>query len=163
MVVARIAGAYGILGWVRIVSFTEPPANLLGYRPWLLAQNHDWRELDVLDAKPHGAGFIARVREVASRDQAQALAGRLLAVPRDALPKLAEDAEYYWRDLIGLTVTDAEGRALGQVDHLLDTGAHDVLAIKQGERTTLIPFVARFVRNVDLASGTLVVDWQEPD
>ena len=162
VVVARISGAYGIRGWVRVVSFTEPSENILEYGPWYIAEGAGWRELRVGDVKRHGQGFIAKLRDVASRDQAQALSGRLIAVPRDQLPVLDEAAEYYWRDLVGLAVFDTAGQRLGQVDHLIETGAHDVLVIKQGERTRLIPFLARYVPEVDLDAGKLLVDWQDP-
>ncbi len=162
VVVARVAGAHGVLGWVRIVSFTEPPENLLSYRPWFIAEGDGWQPLNLADVKPHGQGYVAKLRNVSSRDQAQALTGRLIAVPRARLPALEEGTEYYWRDLIGLTVVDVHGRCLGQVDHLIETGANDVLVVKHGDTTSLIPFLARFVVAVDIAAGQMRVDWQEP-
>lgn len=162
VVVARISGAYGVLGWIRVVSFTEPPENILDYGPWYVAEGPGWRELSVGEIKVHGEGFIAKLRDLTSRDQAQALSGRLIAVPRDQLPALDEASEYYWRDLVGLEVFDMAGQPLGRVDHLLATGAHDVLVIKQGHKTCLIPFLEQYVPEVDLAAGKLVVDWQDP-
>jgi len=162
VVVARISGAYGVLGWIRVVSFTEPPENILEYGPWYVAEGSGWRELGIGEIKVHGEGFIAKLRDVTSRDQAQALSGRLIAVPRDQLPALDEASEYYWRDLVGLEVFDTAGQRLGRVDHLLATGPHDVLVIKQGDETCLIPFLEKYVPEVDLAAGKLLVDWQDP-
>ncbi len=162
VVVARISGAFGVLGWIRVVSFTEPRENILDYVPWYVAEGSGWRKLSVGEIKVHGEGFIAKLRDVTSRDQAQALSGRLIAVPRDQLPALDETTEFYWRDLVGLEVFDTAGQHLGRVDHLLATGAHDVLVIKQGDNTCLIPFLERYVPEVDLAAGKLLVDWQDP-
>jgi 16S rRNA processing protein RimM len=170
VVVGRIAGAYGVLGWVRVVSFTEPPENLLSYRPWMLDGPGGWQAVTPATSRPHGAGFVVQLRDLSSRDQAQALAGRLIAVPRAALPDLDTNVEYYWRDLIGLEVFDTEGRHIGRVDHLVATGAHDVLAIEpaaaapaqSGAHQLLVPFLRQFVPVVDLERGRVVVDWQEP-
>lgn len=166
VVVGRIAGAYGVLGWVRLVSYTDPPENLLDYRPWLLGDGTRWRPVSPATGRAHGDGFIAQLRELSSREQAQALAGTLIAVPRSALPALDQDDEFYWRDLVGMVVFDRAGRELGVVDHLLATGAHEVLVIRTGQPAAgadlLIPFLRQFVPVVDAANRRLVVDWQEP-
>lgn len=162
VVVGRISGAYGVLGWVRIVSFTDPPDNVLRYRPWLLALKTGYRQVDVAEIRPHGAGFVARLRAVSNRQEAQALAGTLVAVPRSALPP-PEDSEYYWRDLVGMTVVNADGTLLGSVEQLMGTGAHDVLVVRGDRQSTLIPFVARFVLDVDLDARRILVDWQDAD
>jgi 16S rRNA processing protein RimM len=177
VVVGRIAGAYGVLGWVRIVSYTEPPENLVAYRHWLIRDGDRWQPVTPAAAKPHGPGYVVQLRELANRNEAQALTGRLVAVPRSELPALEPEVEYYWRDLVGLTVRDPQGRTLGRVDHLIATGAHDVLAIEidsaadetpHAERAEakrpqlLVPFLRQFVPHVDLAERVLVIDWQEP-
>lgn len=162
VVVGRVGGAYGVGGMVRITSSTVPPENILRYRPWLIGRGDRFVEVEVECVRPHGPGFIARFAGVADREQAQALAGRLLAVPRDALPPLETEREYYWRDLLGLEVVDTAGRSLGHVDHLLETGANDVLVITGGEREVLVPFMEQFVLEVDLAGRRIRVDWPEP-
>ncbi len=146
---------------VRITSSTVPPDNIRRYRPWLIGAGDRFVEVEVECVRPHGSGFIARFAGVADRDQAQALAGRLLAVPRDALPPLEVGREYYWRDLIGVEVVDTGGRSLGHVDHLLETGANDVLVVTGGEREVLVPFVEQVVLEVDLAARRIRVDWPE--
>jgi 16S rRNA processing protein RimM len=160
VVIGRIGAAYGVAGALHVTSFTEPPDNIQRYRPWLLGRNDQFREAKVAGVRAHGQGYVVRLAGIDDRDQAQALAGTLIAVPRASLPALSED-EYYWRDLIGLRVVDGSGRDYGRVVRLIDTGAHDVLAI-QGERETLIPFTAEFVLDVDLEGGSILVEWSEP-
>jgi 16S rRNA processing protein RimM len=163
VVLGRVSGAFGILGWVRVVSFTDPPDNLLLYAPWLVGDGALWRPFTCASGRPHGSGFVVQLREIASRDQAQALAGSLIAVPRAALPATEED-EFYWRDLEGLSVVDVGGTPRGRVDHLFSNGVHDVLVIRRDERgpDLLVPFLRQFVPRVDLPAGQLVIDWQDP-
>lgn len=161
VVVGRIGGAYGVSGMVRVSSATHPRENIEHYRPWYLGTGRGCRALEVVELRPHGQGYVARLAGVNDRDQAQALAGQDIAVPRSALPAIDDDTEYYWQDLIGLAVSDTAGRTLGLVERLIETSAHDVLVVRDGERETLIPFTAPFVVDVDLAGRTLRVDWQE--
>ena len=163
VIVGRIGAAYGVRGWVHIDSFTEPPENLLSYAPWLIAQGARWKPFTPVVVKPHGRGFVAQFAEVDNREQAHALRATELAVHRDALPGLDDD-EFYWRDLVGLEVVNADGRHLGVVSYLLETGAHDVLVIHGGkgeadDTEVLIPFTAQFIRSVNIVAGRLEVDW----
>ena len=104
--------------------------------------------------------MIARLAGCESRDQAQALMGCEIAIRRDQLPVTAP-GEYYWRDLQGLTVVTIEGELLGTVDHLIETGANDVLVVK-GDRERLIPFVLnQVIVNVDLDKREIRVDWDK--
>ena len=81
VILGRVSSAFGVLGWVRVVSFTDPPDNLLQYSPWLLGDGTRWRPVQCATGRPHGSGFIVQLREIASRDEAQALSGSLIAVP----------------------------------------------------------------------------------
>jgi 16S rRNA processing protein RimM len=161
VVVGRIGAAHGVGGAMHITSFTEPPDNIARYRPWLLGESASFRQVTVETVKPHGKGFVARLAGITDREQAQSLAGLLIAVARQSLPALPSGEEYYWRDLVGLTVCDRAGRNYGKVVRMLDTGVHDVLVIA-GEQETLIPFVADFVLEVDLAGGRILVEWSDP-
>ncbi|MFU8815714.1 MAG: ribosome maturation factor RimM [Pseudomonadales bacterium] len=161
VVVGRIGAAHGVAGAMHVTSFTVPPENILEYRPWLLEDGGGYREVKVRSLKVHGTGFVAQLAGIEDRDRAQALAGTLIAVPRDALPALDPDEEYYWQDLVGLTVVNTAGSELGEVVRLLSTGAHDLLVV--GADETLIPFVAAFVLEVDLAGRRILVEWSEPE
>lgn len=161
VVVGRVEGAYGIKGWVRVRSYTHPPANILDYQPWRLRLAQGAREYERLDMRPHGKGFVAQLAGVDNRDAAVALAGTDIEVLRDCLAPAGE-GEYFWNDLLGLEVRTVSGQSLGQVARMMETGANDVMVVT-GERRRLIPFVqGSVVRAVDLEAGVIRVDW-DPD
>ena len=154
----RVGGPYGVRGWVRVVSGTEPPEQILGYSPWLLERNGEWRPIEVISGRVHGKGLVAQLAGCSDRDQAAALAGAEIAVLRTALAELAAD-EFYWADLVGLAVVTTEGMDLGTVDHLIETGANDVLVVR-GDRERLIPFTpGHAVVEVDMEQRLLTVAW----
>jgi 16S rRNA processing protein RimM len=156
--VGEIVGAFGVLGWVKVRSFTDPPANILNYIPWALGSSEAPRSAMLVEGRPQGAAVVARLQGVEDRDQAIALKGTRILVPRQCFPD-ASPGTYYWADLIGLDVLTVAGVALGKVRGLLETGANDVLDVK-GERDRLIPFVVgEFVKNVDRAESLITVDW----
>lgn len=161
VVVGRVGGAYGIRGWVRIASYTDPPGNLLGYRPWFLRRASSWQPLQVLAIEPRGDGFVASLSGIDDRDRALALRGCEIGVPASCFPP-ADAGEYYWRDLIGLRVVNRDGALLGTIERLIETGANDVMVVK-GERERLIPFVAHFVTEVLPGHGVVRVDWEDFD
>ncbi len=154
----RISGVFGVRGWIRIHSFTEPRANIIGYRSWMLLYPGGQHRVAVEGHQLHGKSVLAKLEGVEDRDEASALIGAVVAVTRDELPE-CEPGEYYWADLEGLEVVDLEGRSLGRVDHMIATGAHDVMVL-DGARGRLIPFVTgRTVTDVDRKRGVIVVDW----
>ncbi len=154
----RVAGLYGIKGWVKVFSETEPRDNILEYSPWYLKVSGKWQEMEPAEGRIHGNGVVARLEGYSDRDQAARLVGAEIAIHRDQLPEIGE-GEYYWSDLIGLKVVNTAGVELGQVDHLLETGANDVLIVK-GERERLIPYTpGQAVVKVDLEAGVLTVEW----
>jgi len=154
----RVAAPFGIQGWIKIQPFTDELDGLAGYSEWWLGDGVTWRQVAVTDCAVHGATLIAKLDGVADRNASAAIKGQQVAVPRALLPKPGHD-EYYWSDLIGLAVTNLQGEALGTISSLLETGAHDVLVVKQGEQERLIPFIEQYVIKVDLPSGQVRVDW----
>jgi len=161
LVMGRILAPYGVKGWVRVVTFTETPENLLAYSPWYLMLNGHWQEAEVQDGKLHGKGLVVRLAGCEDRDAAAGFSGKDIGVYRSQLPTLQAD-EYYWSDLVGLQVYTTQDILLGVVDHLIETGANDVLVIR-GEREHLVPFVReQVVKSVDQEAGVMRVDW-DPD
>lgn len=160
----RILAAFGIKGWVKVHSDTTPRDNLLDYSPWYLWRNGRWQEVEVAEAASHSKGIVVRLKGVEERDGAEALSGIDIGVPAASLPKLPQ-GEFYWRDLIGLEVVNTEGVLFGVVDHLLETGANDVLVVKPvagsvDEAQRLIPWVqGQVVQRVDTDAKRITVDW----
>lgn len=101
---------------------------------------------------------MAKLEGIDDRDAAGRLEGWYIAAPREAMPGTAKN-EYYWADLIGLSVTNEQGESLGKVDSLIETGAHQVLVAKEGETERLLPFVETVVKSVDVAGGRIRVEW----
>ena len=154
----RICGIYGTQGWVKVYSYTEPRGNIFNFPDWILEQAGARRRVEVESSATQGKSLLAKVRGVEDRDAARALIGAEVAVERAMLPA-CQPGEYYWTDLEGLSVRSVSGEPLGVVDHLLATGAHDVLVLAGADRR-MIPFVVgEVVREVDLDGRTILVDW----
>jgi len=158
VVMGRVVAPYAVRGWIKLQTFTEYLDSLLDYPVWRLGKDGRWRDYRVLDGKIHGQYLMAGLEGVEDRTAAEALMGLDVAVLREEMPEADED-EYYWDDLIGLDVVNLAGEALGRVEGLLETGANDVLQVRNGETERLLPFVDAVVKEVDLEAGRLVVDW----
>jgi len=176
--VGRIIDAWGVKGWLKVQPFAADAKALLGSRRWFIAPAESTAPasagarsarypavLEITEAKPHGDVVVARAEGVGDRAAAEALRGTRIFIARSNFPATAAD-EYYWVDLIGLAVINRQGDRLGTVSGLLDTGPHSVLRIRpdgpepQGEEAErLIPFVAAYVDDVDLAQRRITVDW----
>ena len=161
IVIGKVGGPFGVKGWVKLLSWTEPRDGMFEYSPWLLKSGDTWKEWEVAEGHAHGKGVIARFEGVTDRDQAMALMGAEIAVWRDQLGQ-PKPGQYYWADLVGLDVQLEGGRSLGKVQGLMATGSNDVLVVK-GDRERLIPFIqGQVIKRVDLAQGLIQVDW-DPD
>jgi len=158
VVVGRFGPPFGIKGWLNVISYTDPPTNLVDYLPWYVERDGTWSRVDVDAVRPHRNGFIAQIGGIDDRDLALAYAGRPIGIQDSALPEI-EEGEFYWKDLIGLSVEDRDGIVLGEVAGFIETGANDVLVVRSSERETLIPFVDQYVTDVDVGARRIVVDW----
>jgi len=159
VVVGRISGVFGVRGWLRIFSFTDPPEGILTYSPWLVGDSGA-QSFRVVEGAGHGRGVIAHLDGIDDRDVARALVGATIRVPRARFGR-TRPGEYYWSDLVGLQVVNDDGAVLGRVVELLATGANDVLVV-QGERRRLLPFLpGQVVTSVDLTAAVIRVVWDE--
>lgn len=168
--VGRIADAWGIKGWFKVLPYSADPEALFSSKRWFLMPTEKGvktfsgvAKLAISEAKIHSGTVVASARAVDDRNAAEALRGARIFVSRSSFPT-AEKDEYYWVDLIGLSVVNREGVALGTVKELLSTGAQTVLVMdyEQDGKTLerMIPFVAVYIDDVDLSARRILVDWQ---
>jgi len=149
----RVAASYGVRGWVKVAPDSGSAEGLAGAKEWWIGA----RPYAVSGARLHGATVIAKLAGIESREQVLTLKGQPVAVPREALPE-PEEGKYYLADLLGLEVLNEQGAALGIVTRTYSNGAQDVIEVA-GDRTRLIPWVAAVVKNVDLRSRQIRVEW----
>jgi len=159
VVMGRIAAPFGIKGWVKVQPYSEDPGTLMDFESWRVGRGEQQMHYSVEAIQGHGKALVAKLAGIDDREAAYAMRGQEISVAKSALPP-PEENEFYWSDLIGLTVFNRDGVKLGKVDSLMESGANDLLVVK-GMREHLIPFVAAFVGKVDLADGTIEVDWGE--
>jgi 16S rRNA processing protein RimM len=165
--VGYVSGAYGVAGGVRVTPFSADADALLKVKTWWF-DKPSLHDVDVRQAKLHGGDVVAQLVGVVGRDAAEALKGAAVQVPRSHFPALSTD-EFYWSDLIGLTVQNLQGECLGQVVDMMSNGPQSILRIAPLADPTpdaaepaperLIPFVAHYVIAVDKAAKTITVDW----
>jgi len=154
--VGRLGAAHGVRGWLRVQSFTDPPQRLFEWQRWRLQSG---TEVNVLESRPQGNGWIARLEGIDDRDAAGRLSGQLVLVDRGELPATTA-REYYRADLVGFEARNVEGVLLGVVDHFIDTPGNAVMVIR-GTREYLVPMSAQHLRSVDQQARRLIVDWPE--
>lgn len=156
--VGRIVGVHGVQGWVKLESHTDPRRNIFRYLPWIIRHRGVEHTIEAVQGREQGKGLVAHWPELETRDQAHAMIGAEIWVPREVLPP-PRPGEYYWVDLEGLRVVGVDGFEFGRVSHLASTGANDVMSVI-GERERLIPFLKDdVIRRVDLDAGLIEVDW----
>ncbi|MBK3749344.1 ribosome maturation factor RimM [Stutzerimonas balearica] len=163
LVIGKIVSVHGVRGDVKVYSFTDPIDNLLDYHSWTLRRGEEVRQVQVTKGRVQGNVLVASLKGVGDRDVARDYVDFEICIPRDLLPAL-DEGEYYWHQLQGLKVIDALGQLLGVVDHLLETGANDVLVVKPcvgslDDRERLLPYTDQCVQQIDLVAGEMRVDW----
>lgn len=177
--VGRVLGAWGIKGGIRVQPFSKDPQALFSSRRWFIRPP----EVPAIGSKPgavqyppllrithskeQGDAVVATAQELPDRNAAEAMKGARIFIARTSFPT-AGDGEFYWIDLIGLAVVNRQGEVLGEVIGLIDTGAHSVLRIRRPDAVDgapldqterLVPFVAAFIDDVNLAERRITVDW----
>ena len=157
VVLGQVGGAFGVQGWVRIQSYTDPPTNILKFGRWQLGRAGQWREVEVEDGKMTAKGVLAKLAGVETPEEARLVTGSEIAVERDQLPAAAP-GEYYWSDLEGLAAFGQNGQSLGRIEEFRATPAGTVVVIR-GERQHWVPFVKERIVSVDLDAGRVVFDW----
>ncbi len=161
----KVGAVYGIKGWLRIHSFTDDPDAILDYFPWSLKLGNNIQSVEITDWRKHNKGLIVKVAGIDDRDIAQKLVGSEIFVNESVLPELPE-GDFYWRDLIGMSVVNTKGYDLGVVSDLMETGANDVLVVKAnlndgfGKKERLIPYLLdQVIESVSAENKQICVDW----
>ena len=160
IIVGKINGVYGVKGWVKVFSYTDPREAISQYSPWYLKQNGVWKAVKIVDSKAQAKTVVAKIEGSDDRDAALLFSGTEVSIKPEQLSPLDED-KYYWRDLIGLRVRNQEDFDFGTVKSLMETGSNDVLVIKSDEgKETLIPWtMGQAVLQVNIEEGLILVDW----
>ncbi|UUO25623.1 ribosome maturation factor RimM [Colwellia sp. M166] len=165
VILGKVGAVYGIKGWLKIHSFTDDQEAILDYFPWSLKLGNKIQSVDITDWRKHNNGLVVKVAGIDDRDVAQKLVGSEIFVSEDALSDLPE-GEFYWRDLIGMTVVTDKGYDLGQVSDIMETGANDVLVVKAnlkdgfGKKERLIPYLMdQVILSVSAEDKQICVDW----
>lgn len=168
--VGQIVGVFGVKGWVKVKSFTEPEENIVEYEPWWLRTKHGLKQVEVDEFVMRPQGLIVHIKGCDDRDAAEQLAKSKIDVEQALLPSL-DEGDFYWHQLIGLKVVSEHNGArydFGTVSKMLETGANDVLVVKGGDdslddKERLIPYVPDlYVKDIDLEQQQILVEW-DPD
>lgn len=152
-----IGAPFGVRGWVKVRSYTDPPDRILEYPVWSIGGGGGHESYTVLESGRSGGQITARLAGVEDRDAAARLRGAAILVQREQLPALRE-GEYFRADLVGFEVCDLQGRVLGKIEYFVDTPAHALMMVT-GRQRTLIPAVRPHLRRVELVERRVVVDW----
>ena len=180
IVLGRITGVYGVKGWLKVFSYTDPMESIVDYSPWYIraeGRNPDhknqapWIEVELKAGKRHAKTVVAKLEHCNDREAAQAYIGSEIAIEQEQLEELKQENQYYWRDLIGLRVINQQNIKLGVVKDLMETGANDVLVVVSEERAEtegpeveirerLIPWTMhKAIIAVDLEKAVIKVYW----
>jgi 16S rRNA processing protein RimM len=168
--VGRIADAWGVKGWFKVLPHSADPQALFSSTRWYLQPSERGAKtfsgtvlLRVRETKDHSDTVVARADGIEDRSGAESLRGARVFVPRSSFPT-AQDDEFYWVDLLGLDVFNREGVHLGRVKELMSTGPQSVLVLEYEEEgkalERMLPFVSAYVDGVDLPGKRINVDWQ---
>lgn len=165
VVLGKLSGAFGVKGWLKVHSFTDPESGIFDYPLWQINTSQGWQSFKVEAHRFHHKQAVVLLEGVADRDQAMLLGRAEIGVPKDALPEL-EDDQFYLFELEGLDVINLHGEHLGKVERLFDSGGgNQVLSLMPcaesvDEQKRLIPYVPNFILEVDLQAQMIKVDWE---
>lgn len=159
VIMGQLARPYGVHGWIKVVSFTDPIENLLLYKSWQIQHRGNWQLMTVQSGKLHGQFLVVKLEGLDNPEAAKHYTNDRIAVEREALAPLKK-GDYYWCDLIGLRVVTTDHLELGTVTSLLATGSNDVLVVKDKDRERLIPYLSSVVRSVNLEEKIILVEWE---
>ena len=155
--IGKIGSTYGVSGWIKIQPYTEFGADILEFDPWYLTdKDGNFTVIEIEESRVQGKNIIAKFAGIHTPEKARHLTGKTISITRSQLPSLQE-GEYYWSDLIGLTVIN-KGEIIGKVAYVLATGSNDVFVVK-GQKEQAIPYLPEVIKKIDLDKQEIHIDW----
>lgn len=161
IMIGRFGAPFGVRGWIKVQSFTDPLSNILKYQPWLMKQGDHWQPIAISASKVRAQDIIVKLQACDNPETARYYTNINIATERDQLP-VAMPGTFYWADLIGLWVITQTGHKLGKVVELQETGANQILIVQdQQKKEHWLPFVSQVILQVDLVTQKIIVDWEK--
>jgi len=154
--IGKITGARGIKGELKVVPWSDAPEDFAKYSRFFLEQGGKFQEFQNERARSHQNMVLLQLKEISSVEAAASLRGQILYVKASDMPRLP-DGKYYFYELLGLPVVLPDGKVLGKVREIMQTGANDVYVVQNGEKEYLIPAVPGVVSNVDQDRGRIEI------
>lgn len=159
LAVGRFGSPFGVKGWIKVISYTQPIEQILNYLPWYIFKDNTKQVLKNVKGQLHGKNLIVWLPQSLDRDIAKTYTNLEIYIDKAQLPSLSGE-EYYWVDLVGLSVTNQEAIELGTIESLFTTGSNDVMVVKDSTGTErYIPYIEDVVLKVDIKNKTMRVDW----
>ena len=159
LLVGKINGFFGLQGWVKVFSYTNPRTNILNYSPWSIKVDGNFQSIDITSGREQSKTIVAHIKGVDNREDSQKFIGQDIYINKEQLPELTQ-GEYYWHELIGFDVINKDEERLGTVDYFVETGANDVLVVK-GKKEYWIPYIEPFLVSIDSKNNKILVDWDK--
>ena len=159
LLVGKINGFFGLQGWVKVFSYTNPRTNVLNYSPWSIKVDGNFQSIDITSGREQSKTIVAHIKGIDNREDSQKFIGQDIYINKEQLPELTQ-GEYYWHELIGFDVINKDEERLGTVDYFVETGANDVLVVK-GKKEYWIPYIEPFLVSIDSKNNKILVDWDK--
>ena len=159
LLVGKINGFFGLQGWVKVFSYTNPRTNILNYSPWSIKVDGNFQSIDITSGREQSKTIVAHIKGIDNREDSQKFIGQDIYINKQQLPELTQ-GEYYWHELIGFDVINKDEERLGTVDYFVETGANDVLVVK-GKKEYWIPYIEPFLVSIDSKNNKILVDWDK--
>ena len=156
----KITGVHGIKGWLKIQSFSSPPENILNYPSWIINNQGEEDFYSIEKGRKQNNKIVVKLEKIDDRNTAESLINSKIQILRSDLPKLSNE-NYYWSDLVGLSVLSSEEKVIGKIESLIETGANDVMVIiTLKDERILIPFVMHeIIKEVNVELNYIKIDW----
>ena len=148
---------HGIKGGLKVTLYSIDLDTLQNLEQLFVNMGSEWKQLTLRDCQGYDDFAILSFNEIPDRTEAESYRGREIYTLREDMPELSDD-EFYIDDLIDCDVVDEHNKSLGKVIEIMNSGAHDVLRVKQGESETLVPLVDAWVVEIDLDGRRIQVN-----